>query len=113
MWLFIVFHQRDAGLPGLAHLFAQGVVAALELVEGKRLNLFGVNPALFIQHLFVGQHVDNLAQHPKPIDGVLAFDHLALEGDRELFHHRCVHPFALVGVETDQPNPNPKSHQLP
>ena len=47
-------HEPLAAVPGLANLLAQGVISALELVEGERAEFCGVDFTLFVEHCFVG-----------------------------------------------------------
>ena len=62
----IFFHQTRTGFPSLTDFFTDSVIAALELIKNKSVEFGGIHPAVFIQHLFIGKHIHDLAKHTEP-----------------------------------------------
>lgn len=75
-------HQLCTCLPRLPDLFSYGIVTAAALVKNECVQLFGNDFPFFIQHLFVGKNVYDLAQHAESIGGMPILDGLCEWGDK-------------------------------
>lgn len=55
--------QLEAVVEGPAYCLAQDPVDVVDGIKGDGLEPGGVDPALLVQHRFVGADVDDLAHH--------------------------------------------------
>ena len=72
-------------MPCLTDLFADRIVAALHLIEGKRAELSGVYLTVHIERPFVGKHIDDTSEHTQTVWLILdllndAFEYSSITG---------------------------------
>ena len=74
---YILFlHQWCAGVPCLANLFPNGIVAVAELVKHESVQLGDIYLVLFIQHGLVCQYANDLTDDMMTVDLHLVLDDL-------------------------------------
>ena len=93
----LLLHERLAGVPGLADLFASDVVAALELVEDERVELSRIDLAVFGQHGFIRDDIGDLPDDAVHRLGRYDLGKTAFHRDGELVDHRRVDVLRLRG----------------
>ena len=84
---YILFlHQWCAGVPCLANLFPNGIVAVVELVKHESVQFGDIYLVLFIQHGLVCQYANDLTDDMMTVDLHLVLDDLTLQRQRELLY---------------------------
>ena len=78
-------------MPGLAHLFTDGIVTILELIKHEGVQLRGINLPLFIQNRFIRKNSHDFTDHVMTVDLHLVFNDPAFKGQRELLNDRSIH----------------------
>ena len=95
--VLFLLHERFAGVPGLADLFAGDVVAALELIEDERVELRGIDLAVVGQYGLVRDDIGDLADDAVHRLGGHDLRKTAFHRDGELVDHRRVDVLRLRG----------------
>ena len=93
----LLLYERLAGVPGLTDFFAGDVVTALELVEDERVELRGIDLAVFGQHGLLRSDIGDLPDDAIHRLGGHDLRKFALHRDGELVDHRRVDVLRLDG----------------
>lgn len=83
-------------MPCLTDLLADGVVSAAEWVKRERVQLSGIDIAVFVKHRFVCQHADYLADNVMTVNLRLVLNNFALKRLRKFLYNGSVYLFTAV-----------------
>ena len=83
-------------MPSLTDLLADGVVSAAEWVKRERVQLSGIDIAVFLKHRFFCQHADYLADNVMTVNLRLVLNNFALKRQRKFLYNGSVYLFTAV-----------------